>query len=200
MTPRPVLLVLLLAAAAPAPLAAQRQFEGYIAQRLMGEKGESQTMETWVKGAKMRVDMQAGGRTMSSIVDRSTGKMLILIPTAKMYMEQQMPDVEGEAEGTVTRTGRRDEVAGHRCEIIQVKDAKGRVSEVCGATGMGNAMMRPGQKTPGWMRGMKGFFPLRVSDDKGNVVLEVTRVEAKEVDDAMFAPPAGFRAMQAPPR
>lgn len=200
MTHRPVLLVLLLAAAAPAPLAAQRQFEGYIAQRLMGEKGESQTMETWVKGAKMRVDMQAGGRTMSSIVDRSTGKMLILIPTAKMYMEQQMPDVEGEAEGTVTRTGRRDEVAGHRCEIIQVKDAKGRVSEVCGATGMGNAMMRPGQKTPGWMRGMKGFFPLRVSDDKGNVVLEVTRVEAKEVDDAMFAPPAGFRAMQAPPR
>lgn len=200
MTHRPVLLVLLLAAAAPAPLAAQRQFEGYIAQRLMGEKGESQTMETWVKGAKMRVDMQAGGRTMSSIVDRSTGKMLILIPTAKMYMEQQMPDVEGEAEGTVTRTGRRDEVAGHRCEIIQVKDAKGRVSEVCGATGMGNATMRPGQKTPGWMRGMKGFFPLRVSDDKGNVVLEVTRVEAKEVDDAMFAPPAGFRAMQAPPR
>ena len=200
MTHRPVLLVLLLAAAAPAPLAAQRQFEGYIAQRLMGEKGESQTMETWVKGAKMRVDMQAGGRTMSSIVDRSTGKMLILIPTAKMYMEQQMPDVEGEAEGTVTRTGRRDEGAGHRCEIIQVKDATGRVSEVCGATGMGNAMMRPGQKTPGWMRGMKGFFPLRVSDDKGNVVLEVTRVEAKEVDDAMFAPPAGFRAMQAPPR
>ena len=199
MTHRHALLVLL-AAGLPAPLAAQRQFEGYIAQRLMGEKGESQTMETWVKGAKMRVDMQAGGRTMSSIVDRSTGKMLILIPTAKMYMEQQMPDVEGEAEGTVTRTGRRDEVAGHRCEIIQVKDAKGRVSEVCGATGMGNAMMRPGQKTPGWMRGMKGFFPLRVSDDKGNVVLEVTRVEAKEVDDAMFAPPAGFRAMQAPPR
>ncbi len=200
MTHRPVLLVLLLAAAAPAPLSAQRQFEGYIAQRLMGEKGESQSMETWVTGAMMRVDMQAGGRTMSSIVDRSTGKMLILISTAKMYMEQQMPDVEGEAEGTVTRTGRRDEVAGHRCEIIQVKDAKGRVSEVCGATGMGNAMMRPGQKTPAWMRGMKGFFPLRVSDDKGNVVLEVTKVEAKDVDDAMFAPPAGFRAMQPPPR
>ena len=201
MTHRHALLVLLLAAVLPVPLVAQRQFEGYIAQRLSGEKGESQTMETWVKGSRMRVDMQAGGRTMSSIVDRSTGKMLILIPKAKLYMEQQMPDVEGEAEGTVTRTGRRDEVAGHRCEIIQVKDAKGRVSEVCGATGMGNAMMtRPGQKTPAWMRGMKGFFPLRVSDDKGNVVLEVTKVEAKEVDDTMFAPPAGFRAMQAPPR
>ena len=201
MTHRHALLVLLLAAVLPVPLVAQRQFEGYIAQRLSGEKGESQTMETWVKGSRMRVDMQAGGRTMSSIVDRSTGKMLILIPKAKLYMEQQMPDVEGEAEGTVTRTGRRYEVAGHRCEIIQVKDAKGRVSEVCGATGMGNAMMtRPGQKTPAWMRGMKGFFPLRVSDDKGNVVLEVTKVEAKEVDDTMFAPPAGFRAMQAPPR
>jgi hypothetical protein len=47
---------------------------------------------------------------------------------------------------------------------------------------------------------MKGFFPLRVSDGKGKVVLEVTKVEAKEVDDAMFAPPAGFRAMQAPKR
>ena len=199
---RPALLALLLAAA-PAPLVAQRQFEGYIAQRLMGEKGESQTMETWVKGARMRVDMKAGGRTMSSIVDRSTGRMMILIPQSKMYLEQQMPDAEGDAEGEgrVTRTGRRDVVAGHRCEIIQVKDAKGNVSEVCGATDLGTAMMtRPGQKTPAWMRGMKGFFPLRVSDGKGKVVLEVTEVEAKQVDDAMFAPPAGFRAMQAPRR
>lgn len=199
----PAVLVLLLAAAPPVSAHAQRPFEGYIAQKLMGDKGESQTMETWVKGPRMRVDMNAGNRTMSSIVDRSTGKMMILIPKSKMYLEQQMPDVEGDGEGeaTVTRTGRRDVVAGHRCEIIQVKDAKGNVSEVCGATGLGNAMMtRPGQKTPAWMRGMKGFFPLRVSDGKGKVVLEVTRVEAKQVDDAMFAPPAGFRAMQAPKR
>jgi hypothetical protein len=199
----PAVLVLLLAAALPLPAHAQRPFEGYIAQKLMGDKGESQTMETWVKGSRMRVDMNAGDRTMSSIVDRSTGRMMILIPKSKMYLEQQMPDVEGDGEGeaTVTRTGRRDVVAGHRCEIIQVKDAKGNVSEVCGATGLGNAMMtRPGQKTPAWMRGMKGFFPLRVSDGKGKVVLEVTKVEAKPVDDAMFAPPAGFRAMQAPKR
>ena len=195
---RPAVLALLLAAAFSAPAFAQKQFEGYIAQRLTGEKGESQTMETWVKGQRMRVDMNTGGRTMSSIVDHSTGKMLILIPQAKMYMEQAMPDMDGEADATVTRTGRRDVVAGHRCEIIQVKDAKGNVSEICGATGMGNAVMRAGRKAPAWMRGMKGFFPLRVSDGKGKVVLEVTRVEAKSVDDALFLPPAGFRAMQAP--
>ena len=199
----PAVVVLLLAAALPVSAHAQRAFEGYVAQKLMGDKGESQTMETWVKGPRMRVDMNAGNRTMSSIVDRSTGKMMILIPKSKMYLEQQMPDVEGDGEGeaTVTRTGRRDVVAGHRCEIIKVKDAKGNVSEVCGATSLGNAMMtRPGQKTPAWMRGMKGFFPLRVTDGKGKVVLEVTKVEAKDVDDAMFAPPAGFRAMQAAKR
>ena len=199
----PAMLVLMLAAAPPASAHAQQRFEGYVAQNLTGDKGETQTMETWVKGSRMRVDMHVGGRTMSSIVDRSTGRMMILIPKSKMYLEQQMPDVEGDGEGkaTVTRTGRRDVVAGHRCEIIQVKDAKGNISEVCGATGLGTAMMtRPGQKSPAWMRGMKGFFPLRVTDGKGRVVLEVTKVEAKEVDDAMFAPPAGFRAMQAPKR
>ncbi len=195
---RPAVFALLLTAALPAPAIAQKQFEGYIAQKLTGDKGETQTMETWVKGQRMRVDMSTGGRTMSSIVDHSTGRMMILIPQAKMYMEQAMPDVQGESEATVTRTGRRDVVAGHRCEIIQVKDAKGNLSEICGASGMGNAVMRAGQKTPAWMRGMKGFFPLRVSDGKGKVILEVTRVEAKPVDDALFLPPAGFRAMQAP--
>ena len=196
---RPAIVALLLAAALPAPAAAQKQFEGHIVQRLTGEKGEAQTMETWVKGQRIRVDMTTGGRTMSSIVDHSTGRMLILIPQAKMYMEQPMPAVEGEGDATVTRTGRRDVVAGHRCEIIQVKDAKGRVSEICGATGMGNAVMRPGQKTPSWMRGMRGFFPLRVADGTGRVVLEVTRVEPRSVDDAVFAPPADFRAMRGPP-
>lgn len=197
---RPAVLALLLAAGMPVRASAQKPFEGYIAQRLAGDKGGSQSMETWVKGQRMRVDMTTDGRTMTSIVDRSTGRMLILIPKAKMYMEQAIPDVKGEDEGTVTRTNRRDVVAGHRCEIIQVKDSKGRVSEICGATGLGHATITGGRKTPAWMRGMRGFLPLRVTDDKGKVVLEVTKVEAKPVDDAMFAPPAGFRAMQAPPR
>ena len=60
----------------------------------------------------------------------------------------------------------------------------------------------PGSRrdAPAWARGMKGFFPLRVTDEQGATVLEVTAIEPKAVDAALFSPPADYTAMSMPGR
>lgn len=188
----------------PVSAVAQKQFEGRVAMRMMGDADKPQVMDTWVKGQKMRMDMKASGQTMSMIIDHGASRMTMLMPAMKMYMQRDLPAPEPGSSGDpkVTRTGRTDVVAGHKCEIIRIEDAKNGTSQICGATDMGKFVMggRPGQTEPAWAKGMKGFFPLRVSDANGDPVLEVTKIEPMAVDASVFETPAGYKAMSVPGR
>ena len=194
-------LVALALAAVPSIAFAQKQFEGEVALSLHHE-GRVQTMDGFIKGQRMRMNMAMGGQTMGMIADYGSSRVTILMPQMKMYMHQTIPAMDPAGSNTkITKTGERETVAGRRCEVLRIVDENGKTAKVCAATDMGTFVMGgPGARggPPAWARGMKGFFPLRVSDEKGATVLEVTRIEEKKVDEALFSLPSDFKPMTAP--
>jgi hypothetical protein len=185
------------ALAAPSAIHAQRSFEGIVTMRMTdSESGKTGTMKYSVKGQKIRVDMGAEGQGMAMILDAGTSRGTMLMPAMQSYMEMDMSSAtDADAKASVTRTGRKDRVAGHACEIIVVADEQKNESEVCGATDMGRFFMGGSRgKTPAWARGLENFFPLRVSTKTGPV-LEVTKIEPRALDAALFAVPTGWKSM-----
>ena len=195
---RPLAALLVLAAAiTPPAVHAQKSFEGVVTMRMTDpESRKSNEMQYSAKGGKVRIDMSSEGRTMGVIMDVATSKATMLMPQAQSYMEMDVPSsAEAEARAKVTRTGRKDRVAGHDCEIITVVDERKNESEICGATDMGRFVMAGrGAETPAWARGMENFFPLRVST-KGGAVMEVVKIEPRSLDASLFTVPAGWRSM-----
>ena len=196
--PLPAFLAFALATtAAPPGLHAQKNFEGVVTMRMTDpESRKSSDMQYSVKGSRIRMDMASEGRTMGVIMDVATSKATMLMPQAQAYMEMDVPSsAAAEAKAKVTRTGRKDRVAGHDCEIITVVDERKNESEICGATDMGRFVMAGrGTETPAWARGMESFFPLRVST-KGGAVMDVVKIEPRSLDASLFTVPAGWRSM-----
>ena len=199
---RPLAALLTLAAAGlsasnPAAAHAQKAFEGVVTMRMTDPgSGKSSEMQYSARGRKIRLDVVSEQGTMGVIMDVETSKATMLVPRAQSYMEMDVPSsAEAEARAKVTRTGRKDRVAGRECEIITVVDERKNESEICGATDMGRFVMAGrGAETPAWARGMENFFPLRVST-KAGAVMEVTKIEPRSLDPSLFAVPAGWRSM-----
>lgn len=199
------LAVLLLAVAVPAA-GAQKMFEGQVDMRMSDNGKDAQPMQIWMKAGKSRMEMQAGPMQMAMIMDFAASKMTMMMPSQSMYMEMPLnlqPDAAEMPDVTVTRTGKKDTVAGHTCEIVTIVDSKGNSTDVCGATDMGSFVMGQGPmqrgKAPAWARGMESFFPLRVTDNKKKrVVLEVTKIAPGPVPDSKFTVPEGYTVMSMP--
>ena len=102
---------------------------------------------------------------------------------------------------TVHRTGKTETIAGYKCEHMTVTQGDGSTSDVCVATGLGSFLMpQPGgpgtpSRDPDWQAALdKGAFPLKVQRG-GKVTLEVTKIEKKALDAALFLPPEGFQKL-----
>lgn len=198
---RPALLLTI----AAATLAAQSPFEGAISMSLTGDDGKTSELAYMVKGGKIRFDVAGrGGEKMAIIVDPAEKKSLMVMFSQKMYMEQEFgAGAEAAAEkakpAKVERTGKTETIAGYKCEHVTVTESDGSTSDVCETTGLGTFRMpqsggRGGPpKELGWQAALdKGGFPLKVQ--KGDkVTLEVTKIEKKTLDAALFAPPEGFQ-------
>ena len=196
---RTILLLTLTAAT----LAAQSPFEGAISMSLTGDDGKTNDIVYLLKGGKIRFDITGNrGEQMAMITDPAEKKVLMVMLAQKMYMEQELtiPPVSDSAKpATVKRTGKTEMIAGYKCEHIIVTEGDGSSSDVCAATGIGTFRMpasggRGGPPKPqGWQAALgNGAFPLKVQKGE-KVTLEVTKVEKKTLDAALFAPPEGFR-------
>lgn len=108
---------------------------------------------------------------------------------------------------TVTKTGKSDKVAGYPCEIYLSKESDDNsTSELCVAKGISNAAIYgfiAGDLSghggyPAWFRDLvkDGGFPLRMIDRNESGEEESrseATVEAKRLDDSLFAAPPGYR-------
>ncbi len=128
---------------------------------------------------------------------------------------QRPPDL---AKMKVTATGRRETIAGVPCEHYLFADAAtpgAGTTDICAAAGMG--FMGSGSKgmgsvpsTAGFARAAdpqlvalarRGFFPLKMTMTGPNgaaMTWQVTRIERRTLDAALFAPPAGYTKMSMP--
>lgn len=187
-------------------LAAQSPFEGSIVMKMGGDGDKPREVSYFVKAGKIRMEMAgARGETMAMIMNPSEKELLILMPAQKMYMVQAMgaaADAAAKSKPpTMTRTGKTETIAGYKCEYVTVTTEDGASSDVCVARGIGAFRMpssggRGGPpKAEAWQGALgDGGFPLKVR--KGDqIILEVTKLEKRTLDAALFEPPEGFHKM-----
>lgn len=193
----------------------QAEFEGAITMRVsagrggQGQAGGIQEAEYLVRGSSVRVNLAGPTGAMSMLMSGSEKKSYMLLPAQKTYMELSMDSVSGAARGvlagtTVTKTGKRDVVAGTPCEVHRVTTPRD-TTDVCLARGMGRFVnplggMGANAQAP-WQRVLESDgFPMRVARTDGTVMLEVTKVERRRLAPDLFAIPLDWQKMSMPRR
>ena len=188
-------------------------FEGVITlKETSGD--ETETRIFYFQGEKMRVDDGDAGfsvwdakRKEGFFADRDDQTY-----TTMTWAEMGVSDPKSVLDDiTVTKTGKTGKIAGYACEGYTAKDkSDGTMSELCIAKGLSNAALygvlaadesaRGGY--PAWFREFlkDGGFPLRQIDydetGKEESRSEVTKIDAKRLDDGLFLPPTGFKKME----
>jgi Domain of unknown function (DUF4412) len=198
----PMLLV-----AAPAALPAQ-SFEGVItANTSTGNRsGKPTPVVIQVKGTSWRMDTDMGGGPGSVIAD-GQGNVTMVSHARKSWTRPPMMQMKQGADlgdYSFSATGKKDKVLDYECEYYRVKNASEPKDDkqwcITSALGyVGYTPLRQLSNSNALKKTFpKGFFLLKGTDDKGAVFYEVTKVEKKSLDDALFAPPADYKEMQMP--
>ncbi len=193
-------------------------FEGAVTIRMQAERGME--MQQLIKGDKVRTEMGSRGQEGVMIMDGGAQTMTMLMPSEKMYMVMDLraaaagqPMPPSDETPKITKVGTSETIAGRTCDNYLVGDKQDM--EVCAAKGLGFYMSGggpgagrspmgrvPNLRDEAIMREYKdGFFPLRISrvaGGKREVMMEVTRIEPKPVDAALFQVPAGYQKMSMP--
>jgi hypothetical protein len=201
----------LLLALAATSLAAQASFEGAVSLTFSKSDGTPVPMSYLMKEGKIRTDVTGQrGEQMGMVIDHANQKMTMIMPAQRMYIESAITGKvspgaarSGASTKSIVRTGRTETIAGYQCEHITVTEDDGSIIDACvtselGAFAMalgGGAFSAPQQ--PGWASQLGTVFPLRVKrGDK--VIMEVTKVEKKTLDRALFEAPPDFRKLDVP--
>ena len=202
-------------------------FQGKVTLSISDKKGRAHDLNYSIKGQKLRMDMDAEGHSVATIMDMEKLEMLMLMSEQKMYMvmpikkpvEQAVAKASAESTAEIEVTGKTETILGYKCNQILVKD-KGTVTEVWAAEGLGTFMGLGNNGGGGGMGGMfggkksanaakweealkgKGGFPLRVvtRDGKGkdSFKMEATKIEPGSLPDSLFVPPPGYSKFQMP--
>lgn len=195
--------------ALPPQAGAQDAFEGVITfQTSFSERGP-QSMTYSVKGNNARMDVSMEGMNMFTLYDKTANTMDMVIPDRKMYMERSMANMSPfsdsvAANSKLTWTGNKETIAGYECEHATVTEKDGSAADICLANGLGSFMLLNGGMgargrgdAPDWTETVGKMFPLKVTQD-GKVQLEVTSIQKKSLDAALFKVPDGFMKMSMP--
>jgi hypothetical protein len=193
-----------------APAIARAQpFEGVISLRMAGSReaaGTTQDAEYYAsRNGKARISLETPIGNTAIIISPIERKLFLLMESQSAYVEQDLGNAvesEGSADAPpVTRTGRKETIAGHECEVLQVDD-----KEICVARGLGTYLNVGGNIMQGgmlpWQKAMlkEKLFPLRVTLADGTVQMLVTDIQRKAVDPSMFRVPANYTKMPWPRR
>ena len=202
-----VTVVAITAGSVPAPLLAQKNFEGTITWgSVLATGGQGETVIS-VKGGKTRIDMTDPRRgTLTSIRDGSGRIIMVIAPRKAYYVMGNARELFDARK--YEATGRKETVAGYPCEYYRVLDAKGRNednAEACVTTALGFAAVGQGgamaddeaksirQQFP------NGFMILKATHN-GRSPVQVLKVEKKSLSDDLFSPPAGYTEIKMPGR
>lgn len=193
----------------------QKGFEGKLTMNIEAA-GQKTGMNYLIKGDKFRIEVKDGEES-AMIMDSKTKKMIVLVPSQKMYMEfdyGKMTDgMSGnkkhkeEANAQIKKTGETKKINGYNCEKWLINDENNNI-EAWVTTELGNFVFAQnpmgGNDGPEWQKEFegKGFFPMQVleKDANGNVnsKMEVTGIEKTSLNSDLFKVPSGFHKMEIP--
>jgi hypothetical protein len=202
--------LLLSLSALPAAALSAQDFEGTITVRMAaGRNGTpAPDLEYLARGGKVRINARSPMGSVAMIAVPAEKTLYTLMDAQSMYMEQPLSLDGAPGAGastpapTITRTGRKETIAGHECEHILIAGQQGS-TDVCMARGLGPffaAGAALGSAMPAWQRALisDGGFPLKVSRADGTTQLEVTKIERKKLNDALFTVPEHYTRMDMP--
>jgi len=201
-------------------------FEGKVSLAMSAGKGKPQTLNYSIRKDALRMDIEADGKSFSTIMDMKKLEMMMLMPEQKMYMVMPMKQTLEKAaamseakDPDITKTGRTETILGYKCDEYVTKD-KNSTTEIWVAEGLGafmglgengggggmGAMFGGGKKkgASGWEEKFKGKpgFPLRVisrdNKSKETFRMEATKIEPGSLPASLFQPPAGWEKFQMP--
>ncbi len=194
---------------------AAQNFEGLITMQFSGlaANGVPQDVEFFTRGTRgVRVNAAGPMGAMSMISMPAENKIYIVIDAQSIYMElpsslDGVPTGVTAVEPKITRTGKRETIAGTVCEHVRVETGTD-VTDVCMAQGLGpflnilNAVRLGGKGAPAWQRGLAadGGFPLKVTGADGKVALEVKKIEKRKLSSALFVIPSHYTKVDMPGR
>ena len=191
-------------------------FEGTITMRTTAAAHpQPREMVVEVKGDKLRFDIANEGNASHAVYSPSDNKVLFFLDTDKKYMDMDFsppttaPSTSPDS-GGITKSGTHKKVAGLDCEQWTVKDASGKRSEVCIAQGIAffdvsslRASHKPETALAKEFREHKSFPLESIDYDASGTELtrmEVTAIDRKKLDDAVFGVPEGYAKVDVPGR
>lgn len=189
-------------------------------------KGERTRMETNlgdVPGAQavMLLDMSEG--EMTTLIPQQKMYMTVNIEEMRKAAEQMgATDKENEEPkfAKLTATGKTETIAGYQCEHWLMGD--NQEIDMCVAKGLGYfgmggklggfgsmknlvfspKMLAAAAAHPEWVKFLSGgAFPLKITVNEGGKVamsMEATKIERKQLDDALFSVPADYKKLSVP--
>jgi hypothetical protein len=202
---------LLAAATLTTPSGAQTPFEGAITMRVNGTMRDGQPIpdvQYLVRAGRVRLSASGPMGAMGVIAIPGEQKIFMVMDAQRAYMEMPMQMNEranaASQNAKVTRTGKKETIAGQECEHVLVENGAENV-DICLAKGLGpflSANMGFGRGMPAWQRQLlaEGAFPLRVANADGKVQMEVTKIERKKLNEALFDVPDDYTKMEMPRR
>lgn len=198
----------------PLPAASEEFFEGVLSFK-MGTQGKQTEMKYFMKGSKMRMQIDiAPGMSSAGIADYEKKKIYMLMGQNSMYTEMDIDEkVLAESAGKtfdkseVIETGETQEILGYTCAKIVSKKGD-ETTEIWIAKGFGKFYQpEMGEKNPTFLALKKKFeeekaFPFRIitlsPDNKELFKMEVVNVDKKSLDDSLFQIPAGYKKVSMP--
>lgn len=214
----PAFVSVFLAGAVVVPSVANGEaFEGELTMNVREGRNE-QEIEMAVKGSKLRFDVEEQGQEMTMIINSEAREMMMIMPAQRSYMVVEIPEgdqIPGQPDPDNfewEESAETEEILGFKAKKYLLKQG-GTESEIWATEELGSMealmMDEPGPEgTPGAASALEKalqeaeVFPLRIIErgSGGREVsrTDVTKVEAREMDESLFEPPAGYQRMQTP--
>jgi len=187
---------------------AQSDFEGKIVLKILDE-GNSFNVDYFIKGDKMKMEMNAAEGAMAILFNKSENKTYMIMPQQSMYMEFNVMDMMGSEEldaddPDITKTGEYLDINGYKCEKWIIKEnneiVEAWMTDELGSFFMMDNPFAMNSKT--WQQELAGnFFPMRVDVVEGSEkqkVLEVVSVNKMSLSNDLFVIPAGYQKFDMP--
>jgi len=189
------------------------EFEGEVDMKMThADSDKTMMIQYFVKGHKMRTQMESKEGMVGGIFDWQTHEMIILMDSQKMYMVSDLhPEqfVYGKDHHfKITKTGETQEILGYTCREYDYESDNGK-GKVWLAPGIGSwwgtEMAAQANKLPPDQRAMVGMvvaqklFPMKseTMDQSGNAKaeMEVVKVDKKSLDPSLFEVPEGYKKL-----
>jgi hypothetical protein len=207
--------VALVALVAAAPACSKKPFEGEITMHTTAAVGPAHDLVLKAKADKLRFDMKGTtGEETHGLYDPEANKVTVFLDSQKAYMDMDFssgaaakPNIDPKS-ASAKKTGKSETIAGMSCDDYSVEDGTGKRTEVCLASGLvyfDIGSLRPGGSVPSLAAlefKAKKLFPLKSVEydatGKETTRMEVTKIERKTLDGALFVVPADYKKVEMP--